>query len=197
MDETAAVRQPSELGLSLDGETTSLARDVRDVLDFEQVVAEHQARIARLVGRFVDNRAEVEDVVQEVFLAALRNLHRFRGESRIGTWLASIAVNRCRSLHRRRAVRRRLLPWLAVPVKCEDKTAHVSETSEEVRRAVDRLPAKFREPIVLRYFEGMPIADIAEVLGLAVNTVDVRLSRARKTLKKTLQPRLENERRVP
>ncbi|MBN1910501.1 MAG: RNA polymerase sigma factor [Pirellulales bacterium] len=191
MDETATIRPPSEPVLSFREKSADVARQEPEGPDFDRVVAEHQARIVRLVGRFVDNRAEIEDVVQEVFLAALRNLDRFRGESRFSTWLASIAVNRCRSLHRRRALRRRLLPWLAVPNKVEDNRAEASETGEEVRRAVRQLPTKYREPIVLRYFEGMTVAEIAEVLGLAVNTVEVRLSRARKTLKKTLQSRLE------
>ncbi len=74
----------------------------REAVALEDLVAEHQQRVAGLACRLLGRRDDVADVVQEVFLAAFRNLRRFRGESSVATWLTTITVNKCRSHIRRR-----------------------------------------------------------------------------------------------
>ena len=76
---------------------------------FDEIVEAHQQRIVRLGFRLLGSPDEVEDVVQEVFLSVLQNLKRFRGESKLSTWLTTIALNKCRSHHRRRLLRLRTL----------------------------------------------------------------------------------------
>lgn len=83
--------------------------------------------------------------------------------------------------------------WTAARAMAADGgpgSGEAAEVHEEVRRAVGRLPRRFREPIVLRYFEEMPIAEIAEVLRISPGNVEVRLSRARARLRETLSVRL-------
>jgi RNA polymerase sigma-70 factor (ECF subfamily) len=161
--------------------------------DLDALVATHGRQVARLVARLVDRREDVEDLVQETFLAALTHWRAFRGECRPSTWLARIAVNRCRSHHRWRRVRR----WLPLPSdRANDPAtatgpAEATETEEEIRRAVRALPGKYREAIVLRYFEELPVDEMAEVLRLSRTTVEKRLSRARQRLKDMLGRRLE------
>ena len=154
----------------------------------DEIVAAHQGRIVRLTYRLLGGPDEVEDVVQEVFLSVLQNLKRFRGECTFSTWLTRIAVNKSRSHLRRRLLRLRALPWAARSVRmAPDEKSHVeaAETRRQVHRAVQNLPAKYREPVVLRYFEEMSIPQISEILGISVGAVEVRLSRARGRLKKT------------
>ncbi|NQU24117.1 MAG: sigma-70 family RNA polymerase sigma factor [Candidatus Nealsonbacteria bacterium] len=165
----------------------------REAVALEDLVAEHQQRIAGLAYRLLDRPDDVADVVQEVFLAAFRNLRRFRGESSLATWLTTITVNKCRSHVRRR--RLGLRAWLEIAARAVASgggpgPGEAAEVHEEVRRAVGRLPRRFREPIVLRYFQKMPIAEIAEVLRISPCNVEVRLSRARARLRETLSVRL-------
>ena len=76
----------------------------------DEIVLTHQRRITHLVHRLLGWPEGVEDIVQEVFVAVLSNLHRFRGESRFSTWLSRIAVNKCRSHQRQQLLWRRIRP---------------------------------------------------------------------------------------
>jgi RNA polymerase sigma-70 factor (ECF subfamily) len=163
---------------------------------FDQIVAAEKQRIARLVYRLLGSADEVEDLVQEVFLSVLQNLRRFRGESKLSTWLTAIALNKCRSHRRRRLLRPRSLLRLArnlVAPSDRVQPAEAAESHEELRRAVGRLSPKYREPIVLRYFEEMSVGEIGQVLGIPVNGVEVRLTRARRKLREMLSIRLGEE----
>ncbi len=156
---------------------------------FDEIVAAHKRRLAHLAYRLLGSSADVEDVVQEVFVAVLGNLHRFRGHAKFSTWLTTIAVNKCRSHQRRQ------LLWLRSRARLikrqqEANSNHQDENSPEshnaVRESVQTLPVKFREPLVLRYFQQLSVSEIADVLGLSTGAVEVRLSRARQRLKDEL-----------
>lgn len=156
---------------------------------FETVVAEHRQRVTGLVYRLLGWSDDVEDVVQDVFVAVLNNLAKFRGEAQLGTWIYRIAVNVCRRHRRRRMLRLRFWrPTGELPeagAETPDSRGR-RETSARVRAAVVGLPAGYREVVVLRYLEELPVLDIAVILGLSRNAVEVRLSRAREQLKQVL-----------
>ncbi len=163
---------------------------------FDELVAEHQQRVARLCYRLLGWRADDEDVVQEVFLSALKAWPRFRGESRVSTWLTRIAVNACRSHLRKRLPRLRLLAKQrdAAELRLErppEGELMDRERFERVRAAIRGLPAKYREAVVLRYLEELAVAEVGEVLGLGKNAVEVRLNRARIWLKNDLAEMVE------
>ena len=167
-----------------------------EAIALDRLVADHQQRIARLVHRLLDGPDDVEDVVQEVFLAAFKNLGRFRGQSKVSTWLTTIALNKCRSYRRWRLLRLRTLLRLAEATAAPTEEAPPVETAEiheEVRRAVRRLSSRYREPIVLRYFEQLSVAEIAEALEISANNVEVRLSRARRKLGEILSNRVDRD----
>lgn len=155
---------------------------------FERIVAQHQGRVARLAWRLLGWRGEVEDVVQEVFVKALENLHKFRGESSLGTWLAALTINECRRMRRRRMMLRVFLGRVKEEkeVAAADAGAMAGERGRLVREAVRGLGSKHREVVVLRYLEGMEIEEIARVLGVSRSAVEVRLHRARQELKDVL-----------
>lgn len=166
---------------------------VGDTAAFEELVAATQSRLLRLIRRLIDSTDDIEDVLQDVFVATFQGLPRFRQASSVTTWMTTITVNRCRT-HRRRAARRRWLDGClrsSVSDIAEHSSSDATDNAEEVRKAVSELSSKYREPVVLHYFEHMSVADIAGVLGLRTNTVEVRLSRARRLLRTALDGRIE------
>ncbi len=183
---------------SADGDAEVVARFREgDTAAFGELVARHQLRLMRLILRLLESPDDAEDVSQEVFVSVFENRSSFRGEASFGTWATAIAVNKCRT-HGRRAARRR---WLTQLVKRElsprpiNRHESAEDEIEEVRLAVRRLPPTYREPVVLYYFEQMSVAEISTVLNLRPNTVDARLSRARRMLCSILSQRAEKNER--
>ena len=179
-------------------EEDRVAEDVvrTDPAAFERFVAAHRARVAGLAYRLTGWGDDVDDVVQEVFLSALRNMRRFRGECSLATWLAAITVNTCRNQWRRRLLRGRLFAGLArqtgTTAAAADTRALDDERFADVRRAVRALPSRYREVIVLRYLEEMSVAEVGTVLGISRSAVEVRLSRARQRLKRLVPAPVED-----
>jgi RNA polymerase sigma-70 factor, ECF subfamily len=156
---------------------------------FDDLVEQYGRRVIGLAARLLNSSEGAQDAAQDVFLAVLAKGAKFRGEARLWTYLAAVTVNRCRSIRRRRWLHERVLRKIAQggPGESTSNRALVhNDTAEVVRREVARLPAGYREVIVLKFLEEMSVRDVAEVLGLRVNTVEVRLSRARKMLEQSL-----------
>jgi len=157
-----------------------------DEAAFDEIVAQFQSEIAALAHRLLAWSGDVDDVVQEVFLAVYLNLKRFRGESSLRSWMFTITVNKCRSKTRKR--------WFAtrgsLRLAPENQTLVSDDLTQEVHQAlhqtVRRLPMKYREPIVLKYLQELPTDQICQVLGISRNTLNVRLSRARQQLRQNL-----------
>jgi RNA polymerase sigma-70 factor (ECF subfamily) len=159
---------------------------------FEAVVDRFHARVHRLAYRLLGWSADAEDVVQEVFLAALRGAKKFRGQSSLGTWLTTITLNQCRTHRRSLLARLRLMTRFsstAVPrteAPPADVPAADADAFAHVQSALRHLSPREREVIVLHYLEQQPVDQIATLLGLARGAVDVRLHRARKRLREVL-----------
>jgi RNA polymerase sigma-70 factor, ECF subfamily len=162
----------------------------------EALIERYAQRVTRLARRLLGWGDGADDVAQDVFLTVMHKAPMFRGEARLWTYLTAITVNRTRSLRRRRWLGERVLQAIAstratprdhLPARERDATA------EAVRGAVAGLPNGYREVIVLRYLEELSIGEVAEVLGLRPNTVEVRLSRARKLLEPELAKLIRGE----
>lgn len=153
-------------------------------MNIEELINRYGDEILRLCLLYLGDRQLAEDAFQETFVKAWKQLHTFRGESSVKTWLSRIAVNTCRDMLRS--------GWLRMMRRSEpverllDLAAPEPPEASPVRDAVLRLPGKYREVIVLYYDQGMKIREIAEALRLPVNSVSTRLRRARALLKKTL-----------
>ena len=171
----------------------------------QAVVERFQPRVARLVQRLLAWPADVADVVQDVFVAVLEARGKFRASARLETWLVRITINMCRAHNRRRWLRGKLLAaWIHAPHERRYADAHMrvarsggvpaqpdriaidDERARLVREAIAALPQKYREVVVLHYLEQMTATEAAQVLGLRINTVEVRLNRARKCLAASL-----------
>jgi RNA polymerase sigma-70 factor (ECF subfamily) len=164
---------------------------------FDELVRLYQGRVAGLAYRLLGWSGDVEDVVQEVFLAVLRNLGRFRGQSSFKTWLMTITVNKCRSWRRKHLLKLKLLEisgfYSPAPQPSAEQGMMDREAYGRVRRTLNELSMRHREVVVLHYLEEMSIEEIAKILGLRRNVVDVRLSRARAQLKTKLTDLIEDK----
>jgi len=160
---------------------------------FERIVRQYSAEVAVLANRLLGWPGEVEDVTQDVFLAAYLGLKKFRSECSLKTWLFTITINKCRSYRYKRILRRRLTVAGLQPgmLPAADKRLVDRETVALISRAIRGLPARYREPIVLRYLQELPTAEICQILGVTQNALQVRLNRARKRLRTELAELIE------
>ncbi|MBL9077957.1 MAG: sigma-70 family RNA polymerase sigma factor [Planctomycetes bacterium] len=164
-----------------------------DALPADRVAAEslcaEAPRLRRLVHRLLGWRsgaADLDDVVQDVLLAAWRHRRTFRGDAALATWLTQIALRTVQNHVRRRTTRQRLVGWLV----CEpaNQPNVDDERLDRTRAAMQRLPHGDREVLVLRYLEQRGIDEVAAVLACSRAAVDARLSRARARLRELLPP---------
>lgn len=141
------------------------------------------ASYRRLVGQLYGvcgDLSEAEDVVAEAFARAVSKRRTFERLDNPEAWLRTVAVNLSRTRHRRRALGERLLHRTQEP-----ETTHRPDLSEDRMAIVDALralPDNQRETLALHYLADLPVADVAETLGVPVGTVKARLSRGRAAL---------------
>lgn len=160
-----------------------------DTVAFRQIFVRHRGDVTRIVYRMLGPSADVEDVVQDVFLNVYRSLPSFRGDAKFSTWLYRLATNVTR-MHLRRGRSRPRFADVEVPEAPRDSappdTPEVQvEKAERVRalyRLLETLSEKKREVLVLHDLEGVPAKEIAEMAGIPVLTVRTRLFYARKEL---------------
>jgi RNA polymerase sigma-70 factor (ECF subfamily) len=170
---------------------------------FNLLVLKYQHRVLKLVGRFVSDQSEAQDVAQEAFLKAYRALGSFRGESAFYTWLYRIAINTAKNAlvaQRRRPVD---FDLDAQDPEAFERQAKLMESdtpegvllTEEIRqvveKAMEQLPEDLRTAIVLRELEGLSYEEIAEAMDCPVGTVRSRIFRAREAIDKKLKPLLD------
>lgn len=163
---------------------------------FGELVRSYGARLAALARAYGVAPGDVEDVVQEAFLAAWRGLADFDTERPFRAWIFQIALNKARDWRRRRRVRRffygaaDLDDAEAAALEAEapgpDALAHQVQFERAVRSAVEELPAALKQPFLLSAFAEMTYAEVAEALGVTVKTVEGRLIRARRLLQAKL-----------
>lgn len=158
---------------------------------FAALVNRHRPPLLEMACRILGQREEAEDVLQEVFMSVHAHLNRFRGESKLSTWIYTIALNRVRNQIRRRG-KRRMVPLDAgqeegasrweLPEKGPAVEEGVAQRrdSEKLRLAVDALPEHFRSIFILHYYQHLPLKEIARQVDKPLGTVKVYLHRARK-----------------
>ncbi len=160
---------------------------------FEGIVELYTADVAALANRLLGWPGEVDDITQEVFLAAYLGLKKFRHNCTIKTWLFTITINKCRSVRYKKLISPHKNNMADSPrlSSAADEKLMESETFEQIRNAVRALPAKYREVVVLRYLQELEIDQISTTLKISKDAVNVRLSRAREELKDDLKELME------
>lgn len=173
----------------------------RDEAAFDELVRAQGPRVLALLERLIGDRAEAEDLAQEVFISVFKAISEFRGDSKLSTYIHRIAINHCHN--RRKYLGRRARPgrnaWddstheagdahapLVSTVARPDQQAEGHETERLVQRALLALAEDHRELVVLRDVEGLAYDEIGDITGLPEGTVKSKLHRARAELVKEL-----------
>lgn len=152
--------------------------------DFDQIVQEHSRYLVRIAYLYVKDWSAAEDIVQEVFVKFYQTSNQFRQEASIKTYLTTMTTNRSkdylRSWKRKKDV---LFDTIFAQTKGVDEQLQQKEELKALERNLFQLPLKYREPIILYYYNEQSIAEIATYLQLNENTVKTRLRRAKQQLK--------------
>jgi RNA polymerase sigma-70 factor, ECF subfamily len=178
-----------------------------DVSAYEELVRIHQHRVLAVVGGILRGSEDVEDVAQQALAKAYFSIRRFDLRSAFGTWLYKIAVNECWDYLRKKKVRRlvyeadmseeQVRKLESMPEHGYGGALHREDAGRrlEQRQLVERLLGELEEKdqlmLVMKEVEGFSVEEIGEVLGLNVNTVKVRLFRARGRLVETYRKRMQ------
>lgn len=205
MSTAAAFSTPLTTRMDLDRDSDNAlvirARE-GDYEAFEQLFERHRQLVYRFAYQMVPRRDDAEDIVQEAFVRAYQNLHRYRDEAKFTTWLLRIVTNLCtdqaRMSHRRQALEQQEagegLVWMTVG--STDDPVQNLEASRRVaalRKALNALPPHHRTVIVLRDIEEREYSEISEILGCTVGGAKLRVLRARRALRDRIAPLLGDD----
>lgn len=161
---------------------------------FEQLVIRHADRLGSVVGRFVNDREEANEVTQEAFLRAWRGIGNFRGDAGFFTWIYRIAINEAKRRGEKRSRWRETvsLDGQAVPDAADWSQAPESRFEQKELRgvmeeAIANLPLGYRIPLVLRDVQGFSTSEAADLMGLREPAFKSRLHRARQAVRLALE----------
>lgn len=176
-----------------------------DSTAFDALVRKYQHRIIGLIGRYIPDWSECQDVAQETFLRAYRALDNFRGDAQFYTWLHRIAVNTAKNYL---VAQKRRPPTddidagdaeqfdTGIRLRNNDTPEHEllrQEIERTVMRVVEALPEELRSAISLREVDGLSYDEIASRMGCPIGTVRSRIFRAREAIDAELKPLLDND----
>ena len=170
-----------------------MARDIQESSrsELERLMEQYGSSLLRMCTLYLKDADLAQDAVQETFIRAYRHLNDYRGESSEKTWLTTIAMNVSRDMlrtawfrHQSRSTDIDTLPEQPAGFEFPDNT---------VLTEVMHLPAKYREVVLLRYYEGLKLKEVASALGLSDGRVRSRLNKANELLRDRLKEWYYNE----
>ena len=177
-----------------------------DTRAFDLLVKKYQHKILGLIGRYINDHAEVQDVAQEAFIKAYRALGKFRAESAFYTWMYRIAINTAKNHLVSRGRRppgsdldindAEILDMSGRLADIETPEASIARDQLEsaVFEAIENLPDDLRTAITLRELDGLSYEDIAQIMQCPVGTVRSRIFRAREAVDQHIQPLMTTSR---
>ena len=178
-----------------------------DIQAYDTLVRRYKDQLLNYVYRFVGNRNDAEDLVQETFLRVYKNKHYYKEIAKFSTWVYTIAGNLAKTELRRRK-RRKIFSVsnfvneerdFDIPDTDNDPESAVDGSLKDdiIQKAIEKLPAKFKEVILLRDVQGFAYEEISQILNIPLGTVKSRVNRGRLKLQEDLkflfEPETENE----
>lgn len=145
---------------------------------YDSLVGRHEEYVFNICFGILNNAEDADDAVQETFLAAYKALKRFRGDSKVSTWLYRIAVRECLDISRKRKNTSSLDDIVVEPAVSDGSEERAQQA--QVRQALDQLPEHYRTALVLRYYGGLSYEEIAETTNSTPGRIKMMLHRARK-----------------
>ncbi len=186
---------------SIDSELIEKAKS-GDEKALEELLSKYKIAVYNLVYRMVRDKQEAEDLTQETFIKTFKSLPSFNAEYAFSTWIFKIATNNCIDFFRKRKLKTysidKPIQYKTSEIQQEhpdpdlnaEKSILAKERSKLIQNAIDVLPDKYQQAIVLRHREERSYEDIAEMLDLPLGTVKARIFRAREMLNKALKDKL-------
>lgn len=171
---------------------------------FKALIRRYKNPVAQIVYKLVKDRNQIEDLTQEVFIKAFQHLKDFDYEHQFASWLFKITNNHCIDYIRKKKLKVYSIDEqirteegemeYEIPDSTYEPDLHMlrEQKSRLIRQAIDSLPKKYREVIILRHQEELSYEEIAEKTGLPVNTIKVQLFRAREMMYKFLKDRIKH-----
>jgi RNA polymerase sigma-70 factor (ECF subfamily) len=167
-----------------------------DTEAFGLLVERYEAKLIRYGGKFLPDRADIDDLVQDIFIRAYENIQSFDATLRFSPWIYRVAhntfVNALRSRSRSRIFAMDLdtISPHFLAHHDEDPERDQQYMRQAIEKGLESISVKYREVLILYYLEGLSYKEIADVLRVPVGTVAIRLSRAKAAIKEHLDPRL-------
>lgn len=170
---------------------------------YTDIVARFREQIYHFIYRMVKDKAQAEDLTQETFIKAFRALASFNSNYAFSTWLYKIAANNCIDHFRKKKL---ATTSIDTPIKAKDGDLHrdfpdqdqgpeseliSKEQTNQIQSAIDSLPAKYKEAILLRHSQDKSYEEISEELDIPLGTVKVRIFRAREMLKARMKDQMK------
>jgi RNA polymerase sigma-70 factor, ECF subfamily len=184
--ESQAASKP-EIQVNDTVEVVETGRQTGAELAFERLYEMYRGRVYGTAYRMLSNRADAEDVTQDVFVKVFKKLGSFRGDSAVSTWIYRIAINACLDFRRRRRLRQ------AVSL---DDGMEVGSTPLSVSRLIEsalpKMAEGYRQVFVLHDIQGLKHEEIGKILGITDGASKSQLHRARAFLRRELSPYLED-----
>jgi RNA polymerase sigma-70 factor (ECF subfamily) len=178
-----------------------------DVQAYDVLVRRYKDQLLNFIYRFVGNRSDAEDIVQETLLRVYKNKHMYKEIAKFSTWVYTIAGNLAKTELRRRK-RHKIFSVsnfvneerdYDIPDKALSPEKQVDSTIQEaiIQKAIEKLPVKFKEVIILRDIQGFAYEEISQILNIPLGTVKSRVNRGRLKLQEDLKFLYETEPNIP
>jgi RNA polymerase sigma-70 factor, ECF subfamily len=195
MISTKKAKNQIENALS-DNELVEIIRE-KDQELYSEIIERYQTRLFVYIYRLIGSKEEAEDLLQDVFIKAYRNLNSYDTSRKFSSWIYRIAHNETVNYIKRKSLKR-FISWETITSTRDkldssseeegaDKAWIRKEVSQEVGQAIDRLPFKYKQVLTLRYYSDQTYEEIAEILGKPMNTVGTLINRAKKKLAEELK----------
>lgn len=164
----------------------TLAEETVSKASFDELYTQYATDVLRVSYFYLGDRQRAEDVCQDVFVKLITTSPVLQA-GREKAWLLKVALNRCRDLWRAGWAKRVVLGHPAFELIPGPDEISRMEEKQALMESINKLAPDFREVVLLHYYQGFGIAEIAQMLGIAEGTVSSRLSRARTKLQNTMK----------
>ena len=153
--------------------------------EIENAILKYSDMVYKLAVSILKNKADSEDIYQEVMIKFCNNIENFENEAHEKAWIIRVTINQCKSLLR--------MSWFKNRNELDENLSYLDKENDEVYYAVSELPTKYRIVIYLFYYEKYKISEISEILNISESAIKSQLSKARNMLKKSLKGGIDNE----
>lgn len=179
-----------------DGELVEIVRNSNQER-YGEIIERYQGKLFAYLFRLIGSRDEAQDILQDVFLKAYRNLQSYDSTRKFSSWIYRIAHNEAVNFIKRKSLKR-FIPWEDI-ASTKDKMDMASfedgadkawlrkEIGKEVNMALEKIPFKYKQVLVLRYYSDKSYEEISDILGKPMNTVGTLISRAKQKLSQELK----------